>query len=85
MKRLSLKPVAITVTLAGAAFAGVTTGASATPTPKVTICHATASATNPYVKITVAQDSVDGDLANDHGRGDHYLEHTGPIGPLPHG
>ncbi|HKY15261.1 MAG TPA: hypothetical protein VJM33_10080 [Microthrixaceae bacterium] len=52
------------------------------PGPKVTICHRTASHTNPYVKITVAQDAVDGDLANDHGQGDHFLEHLGAIGPL---
>ena len=48
---------------------------------KVTICHRTASETNPYVKITVDADSVDGDLGNDNGQGDHYLEHTGPVFP----
>lgn len=61
------------------------TGAIALATPqtaKVTICHRTASHTNPYVRITVAQDSVDGNLANDKGQGDHYLEHLGPIGPI---
>src|SRR5690349_14472159 len=46
---------------------------------KVTICHRTASYTNPYVQITVDQDSVDGNLANDKGQGDHYLEHRGPV------
>ncbi len=49
---------------------------------KVTICHRTAAENNPYVRITVDQDAVDGDLANDNGQGDHYLEHTGPVYPL---
>lgn len=48
---------------------------------KVTICHATASASNPYVKIEVAVEAVDGDLGNDNGKGDHYSEHLGPIYP----
>ena len=56
--------------------------ASAGPSAaKVTICHRTASQTNPYVKITVAQDAVDGDLANDNGQGDHFREHLGAVGP----
>lgn len=46
---------------------------------KVTICHRTASHSNPYVKITVDADSVDGDLGNDKGKGDHFMEHVGPI------
>lgn len=52
---------------------------------KVTTCHRTASHSNPHVLITVDQDSVDGDLGNDHGRGDHYLEDLGPIGPIAAG
>ena len=43
---------------------------------KVTICHRTASASNPYVKIEVDDDAVNG-----KSNGDHYLEHTGPIFP----
>lgn len=49
---------------------------------KVTVCHRTASHSNPYVMIWVDQHAVDGDLGNDHGRGDHYMEHLGPIGPV---
>lgn len=48
---------------------------------KCTICHRTASVGNPYVSITVDQDAVDGNSRNDHGKGDHYLVHTGPLFP----
>ena len=44
------------------------------PTPKITICHRTDSASNPYEKNTVDESSADG-----IGNGDHYLEHQGPI------
>ena len=55
------------------------------PNGKVTICHRTASQSNPYTKLEVAQAAVDGDGGNDKGQGDHYLEHLGPVGPVAQG
>ena len=51
--------------------------ASADTAPQVTLCHATASQTNPYVEVTVDQSSVfnNGVVPNGHGT------HTGPIFP----
>lgn len=65
--------VAMCVTLILAvSVSGTTSGAQ--PEGKVTICHAASSASNPYQQITVAPSAVDGE-----GKGDHYLEHTGPV------
>jgi hypothetical protein len=44
---------------------------------KVTICHATASVTNPYVRITVDQAAVDG--VSSRGPADHRAMHTGDV------
>lgn len=46
---------------------------------KVTICHATNSATNPYTQIEVNQSAADGIAGNSGQQPDHYSEHTGPL------
>jgi len=71
--------LAAVVVLGGqlSAFADVTATAS-NGNPKITICHRTNSATNPYVVITVADEAADGLTGNDHGA-DHYAEHQGPV------
>lgn len=44
---------------------------------KQTICHRTASATNPYVMITVDFHAVDGEIVDS--KGDHAERHQGPV------
>lgn len=44
---------------------------NSTPKTTVTICHATGSNTNPYTRITVDDDAVNGSGNNDHNRNDH--------------
>jgi hypothetical protein len=66
------------VILAGVALTvGVAEAAPPGNGPKVTICHRTASHTNPYVQITVDQSAIfnNGIVPNGHGT------HTGPIFP----
>jgi hypothetical protein len=38
----------------------------ASPQEKVTICHATSSASNPFVTITISRNGWDGEGRNDH-------------------
>src|SRR4029079_7285800 len=71
-------------TLAGLALAtaylvGPALATKPDPLHQVTICHRTNSVTNPYVQITVDEASVDGKSGNDNGKGDHLLEHLGPV------
>ena len=50
------------------AFLAPTPGASAAPAGKTTICHATGSLTNPYVRITVSNDALAAHDAHQDGR-----------------
>ena len=63
MRTLTAKAIAVVMVAAGT-IGGTASMASATkgdPEHKVTICHATASKTNPYVMITVDVASIVGD------------------------
>ena len=57
------------LSLFGATLASATAG----PPAKVTICHATASTSNPYQELSVNESSLDGGGTNDH------AAHTGPV------
>jgi hypothetical protein len=46
---------------------------------KTTICHRTSAFNNPYVRITVDNNAVDGQAGNSGQQPDHYGEHQGPI------
>jgi hypothetical protein len=80
MNKQKLKTVALVLMLIGAIM--ILVGVSkieAKQDHKIRICHATDSHTNPYTNPEVDQDAVDGDLGNDNGQGDHYLEHNGEV------
>lgn len=77
MKRNVL--LSLTFVFAVIGFSPAIASAEENDTSKVTICHRTDSATNPYEKIEVATDSVDGNTGNDNGQGDHFAEHKGPL------
>jgi hypothetical protein len=49
--------------------------ASAAPDASVTLCHATASTTNPYTVITVNADSIETKIFGNNG----HATHTGPV------
>jgi hypothetical protein len=49
------------------------------PNHKVTICHRTHSAGNPYVIITVDEAAINADTGDDNGKGDHQTHNEGPV------
>ena len=46
---------------------------------RMTICHRTNAATNPYRRITVSVNAIDGIAGNSGNQADHYGEHKGPV------
>jgi uncharacterized repeat protein (TIGR01451 family) len=86
--RLGTAAVLAAVLILGGQLAALADAASATASPstaKITICHRTNAAKNPYVQITVAREAADGLTGNGHGA-DHFAEHQGPIfDPAIHG
>ncbi len=77
-RRSWMRPLALAASAGLLITSGVSVSAAG-PGPKIGICHRTNSISNPYVAISVDQSAVDGNLGNDKGRGDHYVEHQGPI------
>lgn len=71
----------VTVTTAMVVLGVVAPSANAAGQAKVTICHATSSAKNPYTVITVAVSAVDGSRANDHSS--HPNDIIPPVGGRP--
>lgn len=74
MKKL-LIPAALGLLMGGVALAANSNevATNVQVQEKVTICHRTNSVTNPYNKIEVSTDAVDGEGKNDH------TSHTGPV------
>ena len=68
MRRKSVRTAGLFVVVFGARRGGASLASATKPEPdhKVTICHATASATNPYVVITVDVASIVGDSGHGH-------------------
>ena len=77
-----LRVVAVAALFSGAA--GVTSLPAVSASPgKVTICHATGSATNPYVQITISENAVregSGHNREDHQGGEDIIP-PGPYDP----
>jgi ABC-type sugar transport system substrate-binding protein len=78
----TLRVVSVTALFSGAVGVAALPAVSASP-GKVTICHATGSATNPYVQITVSENAVRegrGHNRDSHQAGEDIIP-TGPSDP----
>lgn len=78
LSMLAMLSIMAAMVLFAGQFVALATGPSGVGSQsKITICHRTHSATNPYVVITVAREAADG-LAGP-GPADHFGEHQGPL------
>ena len=67
IRRFTARAIAVGLVVFGSVGACASVASAAKSGPqKVTICHATASATNPYVRMTVDVASVIGDAGHGH-------------------
>jgi hypothetical protein len=85
--RVSMPRVAAVAVLVGGAVGVASLPAWSVSPGRVTICHATASATNPYVQITVSENAVRegrGHNRDNHQDGEDIIPH-GPWDPDPDG
>lgn len=72
--RLSFAAISVMLSLLfGTLMAGTVMAQGNNSEGKTTICHATNSAKNPYVMITVSNSAINGEKKNDHSH------HTGPV------
>jgi hypothetical protein len=79
LKRTFVIAAMVMACITGAQSHALSVNAQGRPEAKIRICHSTDSHSNPYTNPEVDQDAVDGDLGNDNGQGDHYMEHNGPV------
>jgi hypothetical protein len=68
MRQKTARAIVVAMVVLGAVGTGASLASATKPDPdhKVTICHATASRTNPYVVITVDIASIVGDSGHGH-------------------
>ncbi len=70
---------ALALVLGVLAVAPIASATQPDPNHRVTICHRTNSTKHPYVVITVDEASINGQTGDDRGKGDHSLDHLGPV------
>lgn len=59
-----MKRTIVTLGVVGLGLLGATVSANAAPSDKITICHATHSASNPYVEVTISLSALSGHITD---------------------